>query len=99
MLGALFGVMIGIGLALFREYLDRSLRTEEDIQRYLGLPVLSVVPKTKAKNLKELNKKRKRAAQTGVQLFAAKRLNRPPRESDSGQEAQRNSKDKSRIGK
>lgn len=98
--GVLLGLMIGMGLAFLWEYLDRSLRTEEDVQRYIGLPVLSVVPKTKAKNLKELNKKRKRVAQAGGQLFAAKRLGRPPGESekDGGQEAQENSKEKSRTG-
>jgi hypothetical protein len=26
------------------EYLDRSLHTEEDVQRYLGLPVLAIIP-------------------------------------------------------
>jgi uncharacterized protein involved in exopolysaccharide biosynthesis len=97
--GALLGLMIGMGLALFWEYLDRSLRTEEDVQRYIGLPVLSVVPKTKAKNLKDLKKERKRVARTGGQLFAAKRLKRPPRESDSGQGAQGNAKKRPRIGK
>jgi len=36
--------MTGLGLSFLWEYLDRSLRTEEDVQRYLGLPVLSVIP-------------------------------------------------------
>lgn len=44
LLGLILGLMGGIGLAFFLEYMDRSLRTEEDVQRYLGLPVLSVVP-------------------------------------------------------
>jgi len=48
-LGALFGLVMGIVLAFFWEYLDRSLRTEEDVQRYLGLPVLSVIPKAENK--------------------------------------------------
>jgi uncharacterized protein involved in exopolysaccharide biosynthesis len=43
-LGIVFGLMIGIGLSFLSEYLDRSIRTEEDIQRYLGLPVLSIIP-------------------------------------------------------
>jgi len=43
-LGILFGLMIGIGLAFLLEYLDKSLRTEEDIQRHLDLPVLGVIP-------------------------------------------------------
>ncbi|MGD9878116.1 GumC family protein, partial [Desulfococcus sp.] len=44
LLGVIVGLMAGIGLAFLREYLDQSLRTEEDVQRYLGLPVLSIVP-------------------------------------------------------
>jgi uncharacterized protein involved in exopolysaccharide biosynthesis len=44
LLGMALGLMTGMMLAFFREYLDRSIRTEEDIQRYLKLPVLSVIP-------------------------------------------------------
>jgi len=44
MLGIIMGLMIGIGISFFWEYLDRSFRTEEDVQKYLGLPVLSVIP-------------------------------------------------------
>lgn len=44
MLGAIIGLMIGIGFSFLWEYLDRTLRTEEDVQKYLELPVLSVIP-------------------------------------------------------
>ena len=44
MLGAIVGLMIGLGLSFGREYMDRSLRTEEDVRRYLDLPVLAVIP-------------------------------------------------------
>jgi len=47
LLGLHFGLVLAIGLILFLEYLDRSLRTEEDVQRHLGQPVLAVVPYTK----------------------------------------------------
>ncbi|MFH1479989.1 MAG: GumC family protein [Pseudomonadota bacterium] len=47
-LSVIFGLMTGLGLAFLLEYIDRSLRTEEDIQRYLGLPVLSVIPKAES---------------------------------------------------
>ncbi len=43
-LSIIFGLMTGVGISFLWEYLDRSLRTEEDVQRYLGLPVLSVIP-------------------------------------------------------
>ena len=44
MLGIVLGIMGGCGLAFFLEYLDQTIRTEEDVQSYLNLPVLSVVP-------------------------------------------------------
>ena len=51
MMGVIFGLLIGVGLAFFREYLDRSIRTEEDVQRYFGLPVLAVIPATEGKKM------------------------------------------------
>ena len=46
------GLMIGIGISFLWEYLDRSLRTEEDVRKYLGLPVLSVIPIAEKEELK-----------------------------------------------
>ncbi|MFY9551510.1 MAG: polysaccharide biosynthesis tyrosine autokinase, partial [Thermoanaerobaculia bacterium] len=43
-LGMFAGGAIGIGLALFLSYMDRSLRSVEDIARYLQLPALGVIP-------------------------------------------------------
>ena len=43
-LSVIFGLMTGIGLSFLWEYLDRSLRTEEDVRRYLDMAVLSVIP-------------------------------------------------------
>jgi capsular exopolysaccharide synthesis family protein len=39
------GPVLGIALAFFVEYLDTSVKTVEDIQRHLAVPVLAVVPK------------------------------------------------------
>jgi succinoglycan biosynthesis transport protein ExoP len=43
-LGTAFGIMLGLILAFVIEYTDRSIRTEDDIQRYLKYPVLAVIP-------------------------------------------------------
>lgn len=43
-LSILFGLMTGAGLSFLWEYMDRSLKTEEDVKRYLELPVISVIP-------------------------------------------------------
>ena len=37
------GAMVGIGIAFILEYMDNSVRTEEDIEKKLGLPVLGVI--------------------------------------------------------
>jgi capsular exopolysaccharide synthesis family protein len=42
-MGAIVGAILGIGLAFFFEFLDTSIKKVEDIERYLGLPVLGVV--------------------------------------------------------
>ncbi|MEO6587714.1 MAG: polysaccharide biosynthesis tyrosine autokinase [Pyrinomonadaceae bacterium] len=44
-LAALFlSTMFGAGLALFLEYLDDTIRSTEDIEKYLGLPALAAIP-------------------------------------------------------
>ncbi len=43
-LAAALGVVAGIGLAFFIEYLDTSVKTVDDIEKHLGLPVLAVIP-------------------------------------------------------
>ena len=44
-LGVVVGLIIGIGLAFLIEYLDTSIKTMEDVENLLGVPVLAVVPK------------------------------------------------------
>ncbi len=38
------GLFLGIGCIFLLEYLDRSLKTAEEAERVLGLPVLAVIP-------------------------------------------------------
>jgi capsular exopolysaccharide synthesis family protein len=45
MLGALVGLVVGLGLAFFIEYLDTSVKTMEDVEDLLGVPVLAIIPK------------------------------------------------------
>lgn len=44
-LGIVLGLFLGGGLAFLFEYLDQTIRTEDDIHEHLNLPVLAVVPK------------------------------------------------------
>ena len=45
LLSMIVGLMLGIGLAFLRENIDRTIHTEEDVERALGLTVLSIIPK------------------------------------------------------
>ncbi len=51
-IGVLLGLIVGIGLAFFIEYLDTSVKTMDDVETILGVPVLAIVPK----NIKLLHK-------------------------------------------
>ena len=44
LISMILGLFAGCGLAFFFEYLDQTVRTEEDIEKYFNLPVLSVIP-------------------------------------------------------
>jgi len=44
-LGLLVGIFLGGGLAFFLEYMDTSIRTIGDIEKYLSWPVLGIVPR------------------------------------------------------
>ena len=51
-IGTLIGLIVGVGLAFFIEYLDTSVKTMDDVETMLGVPVLAIVPK----NIKLLHK-------------------------------------------
>jgi succinoglycan biosynthesis transport protein ExoP len=44
LLSLFLGLGAGVGLAYFIEYLDTSVKTVEDIERFLGLPVIGIIP-------------------------------------------------------
>jgi polysaccharide biosynthesis transport protein len=44
-LALIVGLSVGIGLSFFLEYMDRSIKEEKDVDKYLKLPTLSLVPK------------------------------------------------------
>lgn len=45
LMGALLGLVLGIGAAFFLEYLDRTVRTSADVETLLGVPVLGIIPR------------------------------------------------------
>ncbi|NIS63286.1 MAG: hypothetical protein GTO13_22140, partial [Proteobacteria bacterium] len=44
MIALLMGLSLGVGGAFFLEYLDMGLKTREEVDRYLKLPTLGVIP-------------------------------------------------------
>lgn len=42
--GAILGLVLGIVLAFVLEYLDDTLKTSEDVERFVGLPTLGAIP-------------------------------------------------------
>jgi succinoglycan biosynthesis transport protein ExoP len=41
--GLLFGLLLGVGTALLIEFLDRTVKTADEVERRLGLPTLAVI--------------------------------------------------------
>jgi polysaccharide biosynthesis transport protein len=54
-LGALLGLVVALGLAFLAEALDRRVRSEEEIERTLGLPLLGRLP-APSRRLRRANK-------------------------------------------
>lgn len=52
-LGVVVGLLVGIGLAFFIEYLDTSVKTIDDVERALQAPVLGVIPQNVGSLLEE----------------------------------------------
>ena len=52
LIGLVIGLVAGIGLVLFLDSLDDSVNSEEEVEEFLGVPVLGKVSKMKKSNLK-----------------------------------------------
>lgn len=61
-IAAVVGFLLGVGLAFLREVLDRRIRTEEQVQQLLDLPVLGSIPDIESKVFKTSAKSAKREA-------------------------------------
>lgn len=44
--GLLLGLFLGVGSVFFIDYLDNTIKTSEDVERFLSLPLLAMVPKS-----------------------------------------------------
>ena len=43
-IAAILGFMIGIGIVFLREYLDNTIKTPNDVEKYLGLSTIGIIP-------------------------------------------------------
>ncbi len=43
-IAGLLGLMVSVGVVFLIEYLDNTVKTSEDIEQYIGLPVLASIP-------------------------------------------------------
>ena len=48
-ISVLVGLLFGVGTALTLEYFDTTVKTPDDVERYLGLPVIGIVPQFSTK--------------------------------------------------
>ena len=60
-LSVLMGICTGVGLAYFVEYIDTSVKTIDDVERFMELPVVGVIPQ-KVKPLIERKQAQAKAA-------------------------------------
>jgi len=51
-IAGVFGVVVGMFIAIFREYLDNTIKTYKDVEEYLRVQVLGTIPKVKGKNMR-----------------------------------------------
>jgi succinoglycan biosynthesis transport protein ExoP len=47
-LGLVLGLMLGVGLAFLREFVDRSVKTPEELEAAVGVPVVGTIPPFRA---------------------------------------------------
>lgn len=52
MIAFVVGLLVSIGLAFLLDFLDRTIKTDQDVERKLGLPVLGSITVMKEKDIK-----------------------------------------------
>ncbi|HKL09925.1 MAG TPA: Wzz/FepE/Etk N-terminal domain-containing protein [Clostridia bacterium] len=52
-IAGVIGLMIGLGLVFLMEFMDNTIKTSDDIEKHLKLPVLGMIPYSKEHTVKE----------------------------------------------
>lgn len=69
----ILGIMAGVTISLYLEFNDKTIRTEDDIENSLGLPVLGVVVELDKKNNKRTQRKESPVGGSVYEIKADKR--------------------------
>lgn len=59
------GIILGIGFVFLLDSLDNTIRSDQEIEKYLGAPVLGFIPKMTKRNTTVKRKKRKEIVMRG----------------------------------
>jgi capsular polysaccharide biosynthesis protein len=58
-IGGFLGVFVGLGLVFVLEFLDTTLKSAEDVERWLELPVLGRIPEVDVRQLRSSRRSRR----------------------------------------
>lgn len=59
LLGFLIGFVLAVAIIIIRFMLDDTIKAQEDVEKYLGISVLGLIPETETPDSKKKKKKRK----------------------------------------
>ena len=66
LLGIFFGTLAGVGAASFRSFLDRTIKTPDDVERELRLPFLGLIPEIDEANKRVAGSRRRRSRRAAL---------------------------------
>ena len=72
-IAAVIGLMLGVGIAFLLEYLDTTIKTEQDAEEFLGLPILGLVSTITDKDIPNTKQSAKRRRKEGVTVMFKKK--------------------------
>jgi uncharacterized protein involved in exopolysaccharide biosynthesis len=75
--GCFLGLALGLGLLFVLESLDNSLKSQEDVEKFLALPVLAAIPALHTQRAPRLNSKRVPASSYATKLLSHDNWNSP----------------------
>lgn len=50
MIGVIFGGMIGVGICFFKEYSDKTVKSQKEVELLLDIPIIGVIPEINVKS-------------------------------------------------